>query len=107
MTTRSTRPAGQLAEHLGQAPGVTGADLGPSALVPVQHVVQVLVGEGRPAVLEFDAESAPAEQGGLDNAGADPARGSTTSWPGAEELGEMRRASSGQHLARVRVQAGR
>ena len=81
--------------------GVAVANLGPAALLAGQHVVEVLLGQGDPALFELHADGAPVEQGGLDSGGADPGQGVDDEGAGVGVLGDDAPGELGEHLARM------
>ena len=93
--------SGAVAQDLGEMAGVAVANLGSAALLAGQHVVEVLLGEGDPALFELHADGAPVEQGSLDSGGADPGQGVDDEGAGVGVFGDDAPGELGEHLARM------
>ena len=93
--------AGQIAEDVAESAGVTDADLGPAPLGGVEHVVEVGLGEGDPAGFDLDANGAAAEQGGLDDGGADAGHHVDHEHARGRVLSDDAPGQLGQHLGRM------
>ena len=108
-TTRSTVPD-RSPSSAREVAGVALADLrsGGAGHGGSEHVVEVRLGELDPAGLELDADGAPAEEGGLDDGGADRRpSGRRRAGPGSSTRRRCARRAAGSILPGCAVQSGR